>query len=77
MAQALNIPMRSRMAALGSIDPEPSRLPIVQIASSGQSGPFEPSCSDMGQSWDLFKRARHGADTPETVRFPGPAIDQG
>jgi hypothetical protein len=31
----------------------------------------------MGQASGLFKRAEQAADTPETVRFPSPAINQG
>jgi hypothetical protein len=31
----------------------------------------------MGQAPGLFKRAEQGADAPETVRFPSPAIGQG
>ena len=63
------------MAGPGIHYPEPSRLPIVQIASSGQSGRIKrPSRTDMGQAPDLFKRAEQAADAPETVRFPSPAI---
>src|ERR1700761_8995449 len=72
MAQALNIPMRGRMAPW---DPSPgaiaashrSRSPLP--VSPARERPF---LADMGQGQGLRKRAGRGPDAPETVRFPDP-----